>query len=669
MSSSARFGLLLLVSFTFVNSAAAFGAGSLPDDSIFKEFVWRHGDISEVLRFLPSSLITGVAFTRLQRRQIYFGNWLRDFSQVIDTACLERIPEPVLRAVVCVMAMLEFGFATDEFDVTRERLGCYTYVEHIDNPCGYDTNAKEIDDRLRGPVDPKELEIDPKTGMKNYIANSGNGWDTAADYIRRQLLECIELGRKGKAGDEGAEKESFIHLGAALHTLEDFSAHSNYIELCLHEMGEEDVFLFVGDKCRISVPFYSDSDRKVAPLITGTFGMLDIFHSLLGEADDMAILQSKGSLDQIENTEGYGRAAFEQLFNAIKAAMSALPGSPDKDNDEDSVIERLESVHKIFNDWKPVSETNSNEASDDEGGNATDGEGEESGGIDPTLLWQALEPVLAFHDKMKKWLQEGSEYDDSKPSLDGSSKMDELTDQIVFQVVRTVIKSSVRELRDTLRAAKSKVDEEAASANSAAVYEPGSDASDPSHSDLSKDHFSNLLNRPAGMLATVTSNWTTQQIVKCWDDPSLNADDVISDILKILHHPAFVHDKTEIQGFMYAVVGKWWNELPEDETALLRKKLTMEQVKVREHEDHELEVKPKGRRGPGEFPGSKIVVVKPKKPSPVERAKDQLASNTKWACDAIVNILTLPVRIVASVLRGIKNAFTGLFRGRRRHPA
>lgn len=57
--------------------------------------------------------------------------------------------------------------------MTKERLGCYLPTEHIDNPKGYAENedARKYDSRLRGPVDPRELEIDPQTGMKNYIAN------------------------------------------------------------------------------------------------------------------------------------------------------------------------------------------------------------------------------------------------------------------------------------------------------------------------------------------------------------------------------------------------------------------------------------------------------------------------------------------------------------------
>lgn len=310
--------ILLLICLVLASPVAAFGAGEVPPGSEFKGYVWRHGDLAEVLKFLPTSFITGYRFTKLQRKQIYFGNWLRDFSQVIDTTCLENVPEPILRAIVSVMAFMEFGFATDEFDVTRERLGCYTHVEHIDNPCGYPEDAKKIDARLRGPVDPKELAVDPETGMKNYIANSGNGWDTSADYLRGQLLECIELGRKGRAQHEtDARKDSFRRLGAALHTLEDFSAHSNFVELCLHELGEHEIFLFVGDACRITIPDGARAGQVVAPLTTGTFGMLDIFHSLLGEADDKAVLQSKGSLGELSSV-----SSFSSLSNDFSSTLT-----------------------------------------------------------------------------------------------------------------------------------------------------------------------------------------------------------------------------------------------------------------------------------------------------------------------------------------------------------
>ena len=50
---------------------------------------------------------------------------------------------------------------------------CYLPTEHIDNPKGYaeGEDARKYDPRLRGPVEPVELEIDLQSGMKRYIAD------------------------------------------------------------------------------------------------------------------------------------------------------------------------------------------------------------------------------------------------------------------------------------------------------------------------------------------------------------------------------------------------------------------------------------------------------------------------------------------------------------------
>ncbi|KAG6005988.1 hypothetical protein E4U21_007481 [Claviceps maximensis] len=630
----------LLLVLAAASTVSAFGAGAVPADSEFKEFVWRHGDIAEVLRFLPISFLTQQSFTRLQRRQIYFGNWLRDFSQVVDTTCLENIPEPVLRAIVSVLAMLEFGFATDEFEVTRERLGCYTHVEHIDNPRGYDNNAKDVDKRLRGPVDPRELEFDPKSGMKNYIANSSHGWDTSADYIRRQLEKCIELGRRGREGDHGAQKESFIHLGAALHTLEDFSAHSNFVELCLLKMGEADIFPYVGDNCRVKLPSRFRKRRPVAPLVTGTFGMLDIFHSLLGEADDMAILQSKGTLGDLESKLGYGTMAFDQVFQAVKAAVAAVQNFSTENT---ALLQQLETVQMIFQTAKDSA------SSTPEPPDTTDGIESVDGVVDANILWQAVEPIFFIHDRMKKWLTEDSHTSDPQQAGGNTTgtQLGATTNRVVFEFLGLIIESSVKELRNALRAAKVRVDEEAAQSDSAAVYEEGSTASDPSHSDLSKDHFSNVLNPPAGLVATVTTNWTTQQVVRCWDDPSLSAEDTIRRILTILHHPAFPTKKTQIQTYMFDVVQSWWRGLSEEERIVLRSKLTKESIKVRGHEDHELTVQDiQGKkRGPADFPGSRLDVLPPpaRNSFPLQWALNEAASDLMWAFGPVAKCVTAPV--------------------------
>lgn len=110
------------------------------------------------------------------------------------------------------------------FEVTKEKLGVYLPTEHIDNPKDYADNedARKYDPRLRGPVDPRELEVDPRTGMKNYIANEQGTWDTSKSLVRRVLTACIQTGRQARSsGNNEALYEAYRLMGSALHTLED----------------------------------------------------------------------------------------------------------------------------------------------------------------------------------------------------------------------------------------------------------------------------------------------------------------------------------------------------------------------------------------------------------------------------------------------------------------
>ena len=122
---------------------------------------------------------------------------------------------------------MAFGYATEEFEVTEERLGCYRPEEHIDNPLGYadGLDARKFDPRLRGPVEPVETEIDQRTGMKNYIANESGKWATSAGYLRFSFARSIHYGRVYTHGSSGSGQEKDLCealrcLGQSLHCLE-----------------------------------------------------------------------------------------------------------------------------------------------------------------------------------------------------------------------------------------------------------------------------------------------------------------------------------------------------------------------------------------------------------------------------------------------------------------
>lgn len=226
------------------------------------------------------AFIHGKKWTSKLIKRVYFGNWLRDYSQAVDVGSLKGVQKESIRIIVWVLGFMSFGYATEEFEVTEDRLGTYQAHEHIDNPKGYPEDAQKYDPRLRPPVQAVELEVDINTGMKNYIANETGRWATSSDYIKYSLSRSIHFGRLYTSGsNRGQEKdlcEALRCLGQALHTFEDFSAHSNYVELALIDMGHRDVFPHVGTQTELTC-----RGKRIFPLTTGTFGGLDFVISVL----------------------------------------------------------------------------------------------------------------------------------------------------------------------------------------------------------------------------------------------------------------------------------------------------------------------------------------------------------------------------------------------------
>lgn len=84
--------LLLCLLVLLVQPAHAFGAGNIASISSIEGVNYRHGDIMDVVLTLAnakafSSGILGRSkkFSKLDVSRLYFGNWLRDYSQVSES--------------------------------------------------------------------------------------------------------------------------------------------------------------------------------------------------------------------------------------------------------------------------------------------------------------------------------------------------------------------------------------------------------------------------------------------------------------------------------------------------------------------------------------------------------------------------------------------------------
>ncbi|HEY6559851.1 MAG TPA: HET-C-related protein [Polyangiaceae bacterium] len=237
---------------------------------------FAHESIEDVLK--EGGVDGKRAFNPDEAREIYFGNWLRDYSQAITPNTLlllklaggaidrglpgtakgptrfETDPRGVITEMLDLYARAEFA-DLPHFRVTRDRLGVYRSFEHIDNPDGLVTSP--LDPGFdRTPSKTLHLRIDASTQMAAYIRERlPRPAMSAAEYMRGELSAALA------AGDN---PEGRRRLGQGLHTLEDFYAHTNFCELFLRKVGKKTVEPWV--------PELTEGGKKFFPLVSGIFG-------------------------------------------------------------------------------------------------------------------------------------------------------------------------------------------------------------------------------------------------------------------------------------------------------------------------------------------------------------------------------------------------------------
>jgi hypothetical protein len=484
---------------------------------------------------------------------------------------------------------MSFGYATGEFEVTAERLGVYRPEEHIDNPKDYADNqdARKYDARLRGPVTDAELAIDPQTGMKNYIANERGGWATSAGYVKYSFARAIHFGRlytHGPSGQRGRDEdlsEALRCLGQGLHCLEDFGAHTNYTELVLRELGYNNVFAHVGIQAGITL-----NGKHVYPLVTGTFGGVDFFHSVLGEATD-----------HITSSE------IDEVNTALVDAMSNGANGKRGPGGTDHCSGLIDALNKVPGTGHLIQEAQSLQASSDaqaasnarSGGYDDFSSGSRAGGYDdfpgsssraggqggytqqtsfdappgsvggppgpnmpgtntdPATIIPKIYPILLFRDNVVRSI---SAIISKIPGLE--KLIDTITERVtlfVLSLLAPFVIPIIKTASSQLKSGSSAVIDAAAKHQYEVWTIPTS--TDPTHSMLSKDHFSNVLNQPAGQVAVAILQYVAPRVIYAWDHPDVPVDQVLDDCMRVFHHPGLRDNRCEVHRDMFEVVKKW----------------------------------------------------------------------------------------------------------------
>ncbi|KAJ3190088.1 hypothetical protein HDU85_000379 [Gaertneriomyces sp. JEL0708] len=527
--------------------ADAFGAGNVKSLAAIEGEAFRHGDLEDALKDVrrrPKKHWWNFSeyFDDLDLKRVYFGNWLRDYSQAVDVATLSLgLPRDVLKAVVALLSFQSHGFATVEFEVNRQRLGVYRPDEHIDNPKGYASNAQMYDKDLRGPVDPRELEIDSRTGMKNFIANESGGWPTSSAYIRTVIHQSVFEYRRGN------ETEGLLHLGRALHTLEDWSAHTNFVELALQELGYRHMFTFTGELTAVRYEFVTDNSgiwdtikgwlpwttktgcyRPIYPLVTGTFAGLDFAHSLLGELTDKA-----GELP-ISKLLSDMRLAKRDSSGALKFLISMLRKLTNIDEVIDEIIDDIQKT--IAEISKPVSGPVQGEA--------------------VSRVWKVLELRDRIIKRLDAVIDKIPGYKFIKESISNAIT------RFIYSIIEPYATPVVAEAIYSLQ----RISNIVISTQKQREVFMFSNITDPTHSVLSKDHFDHHLNEPAGLIGKAIVNHVGEAVVTAWHaNDQASMDYAIKTALDVFHHPAesLTPKKSAVQKEMLSIVRKWADKHPE----------------------------------------------------------------------------------------------------------
>ncbi|KAG6164446.1 hypothetical protein E4U11_001180 [Claviceps purpurea] len=549
-------GFIVLVA--LVGPAAAFGAGNIGSTSKVEGQNWRHGDIEDALLTLAmAQAMKHKKFNKIMVSRVYFGNWLRDYSQAIDVGTVKTVSAEAIRLLLCVLGFLTFGYGSGEFEVTADRLGCYRPEDHIDNPKNYADNkdARQYDNRLRGPIDEgRELAIDPESGMKNYIANDRVGIMTSSQHVRNLFTRCIELGRNYKNnGNKPDLYEALRLMGTGLHCLEDFLAHSNYCELALIEMGERDVFPHVGSETRMRLEGAND---EVYPIVTGTFGGVDFLHSVVGEVSD------KMTQNEIEELEGTLQDSKNSDTSLLRELLDKIP---------DSLFGGKSQKNRI-------DEIQGNAASSQLENMSASPRNPEEFTVYVQQVYSQIMPAIEFHDDIMKSITSAVENIPVLPKI--IEQLEEQLSRFVFSIMAPVVVPLIRQVKNELATGSGEVIK--SSEDEQHVVFENDRCTDPTHSMLSKDHFSNILNEIAGRTAAKMVTWTVPQLMEAIDNDGTDVNRLCDRIVHgIMHHPAQRNlgqdGASEARNLMFQEVETWWGELRGEQDSY-RQKLSRDGV-------------------------------------------------------------------------------------------
>jgi hypothetical protein len=229
------------------------------------------------------------------------------------------------------------------------------------------------------------------------------------------------------------------------------------------EMGERDVFPHVGRNTQMRL---QGARGPVYPIVTGTFGGVDFLHSVMGEFSD------KATQSEIQELEGTMESGGQGDTSVLKDLLNSVPSGLFGDKDEAGKADELQAN-------ATAAQMNQMRVSPRE---------PEEFARQMQAAAKEIYPIIQWHDEVMQSITEAIEKIPVLPDL--IEQIEEQVNIFVFSLLAPFVLPIINQIKTELNTGSSEIIQSSKDKQLIVFHDDHS--TDPTHSMLSKDHFSNV---------------------------------------------------------------------------------------------------------------------------------------------------------------------------------
>ena len=228
-------------------------------------------------------------------------------------------------------------------------------------------------------------------------------------------------------------------------------------------MGERDVFPHVGRGTQIQL---QGAQHPVYPIVTGTFGGVDFLHSVMGEFDDKATQSEIQELEgSMQNSGSANTSILQELLSSVPSGIFGSSNQAGKVNELQANAAAAQMSQMHVSPRQPEAFTRQMQQ-----------------------VAKEIYPIIQWHDEIMQSITEAIEKIPVLPDL--IENIENEINIFVFSLLAPFVVPIINQIKTELNTGSSEIIQSSKDKQLIVFHDDRS--TDPTHSMLSKDHFSNV---------------------------------------------------------------------------------------------------------------------------------------------------------------------------------